>query len=602
MAKIEINKNIEENNQIFLKEYIYEEKFIYMYFKIENTDINKETFDKIIKIAFYDIDFENIEYSKKDIVKIVDKINENIHIYKIEDNNDSLKISFMLIFSDYNTFLVYYIGNINLVLIRESELYLDLNSNNEYLEGDKYYLSYTKHPYPLKENDDIIIFDDEDKDVRKNFSFKKYINIKINFINKNSIYKSSIFKNYYLILILLSFCILIAYIFFNSYYINNIMEIDNKLNNLISVEINEKNYKSIKNIVDEKIKNLEKLNRSYIYFTSSNRNKKEEILKYNYIRKKELEIIENIMIKEKDLKEKILKREFEKSIIEYQKIISIIDSFENEYKLIKNNFLKKIEELNKLKELKFEESSDIYNQYSILKKIIDTYKKSYFKIDYSNYEIKLSNLMDNINNIKDEINNKILEADLKRGANILESRKLYLDIKTNLEMLKEEEKLKEINEKIEYIDKEIEYSEFEIERNLEEALREAKDGRHSIALDYLKQAEVFANKISNFKRLKEINSKIRIIGKKINENKKDNISYEDKLKLEFEMKKSMKLNIEKGDEYLKKLEYKKAHNEYISAMDIMKKLKIKGEILEKTNKKIKFIENKKGKKWWELWK
>ncbi|CAM3082424.1 Tetratricopeptide repeat protein [Streptobacillus felis] len=254
----------------------------------------------------------------------------------------------------------------------------------------------------------------------------------------------------------------------------------------------------------------------------------------------------------------------------------------------------------------FLNNDDVIKSNDILENILKEYEKSFFNINIKDLEIYKERYKKNIDEIKLKLDNRYVNIEKLINDDIIKSLEeikflrdeyLKLGLKNEVEYLNRFEK--EVDEKINILEE-------KMKNNFSQHNSYYNNKEYTTAISYLEKSLYFANLLNNEEKKKEIEGKIRLIYKKKknieNENIKKNEKTLDKEKLEFEIKKSIKLSIEKGDDYLKNDEYEKAFIEYKRALELMGKVNYSKNIRKEVEKKLQYINKKKDKKWWELWK
>ncbi|WP_231101203.1 hypothetical protein, partial [Streptobacillus moniliformis] len=311
-------------------------------------------------------------------------------------------------------------------------------------------------------------------------------------------------------------------------------------------------------------------------------------------------------IKEK-IKKMIKNREFLKAKNEYINIRAKLEDVSPDLLLDIN---KDIDDLDKLimeqnNEL-FLIEEDIIKNTNILDNLIEKYKKSKFEIDIKDLEDKKNNNIKLLDDLKIKLDNRYLKIDDILEKNILEGLKEIIYLKNEYDKLK-------FSKEVEYLSKrELEISDkiLNLENEMNESYNKHKKyydiKEYTTAISFLEKALYYANLLHNNNKIKELEGRIRLIYKQKRklelENKKKIENPKEKLRLENEIRQSIKLSIEKGDELLKNDEYEKAFIEYKRVIELMDKVNYSKSIKKDIDKKMEYIKKKKSKKWWELWK
>ncbi|WP_314010727.1 hypothetical protein [Pseudostreptobacillus hongkongensis] len=613
--KVIDNKNIEDKNIVF--GYIENETYaMYVFLKKSSKIIDNEILEKLLQISF-EMYSEKLIYSKKELDSIIFDLNQYVQDYIEEKEKYNINISYLCVYTDYNSIYFNLVGDFKLSYIRDENMYIDDLTNEEYLGKNNILISSLKYPVLLKQLDKIVVIS-KNLDGKINiFNIDENIEREDNFLlatiliketkNESLYYKSN--KIYY-ILILIIFSVII-YIFLNSYIIsykyNKINELDKEFKELISNGNLSLSINKIKNELDM----LKNLDESYLYFSKKESLKKEKLMI-------EKERIYNLALKVKEYlktieltKKEIEKREFEKVLDTYLIIKNKLEEYDENFNYFKLNIQKEIENMKKLIEIKSNENElkktkeSYFEDLNILNEIIYEYTKVGYKIDVSdlvNFKIELENSIDEI---KRHIDDEIIQARILKSENISQSKRKYEDILIMLENVKDDIKREEINKELEELNTEIKYNEDELNRNFKQYEIEYDLKNYKISLDYLMSAKYNAEILKNFEKQKEINSRINYIRKILRKNETNKIDLKIKkdedIRIRNEKKKTVVSSIEQGDEYLKNNEYSKAYTEYIRALEIIEKEKF-DEYKKDLNKKILYVKNKINKKWWEIWK
>ncbi|CAM3453367.1 hypothetical protein [Pseudostreptobacillus hongkongensis] len=613
--KVIENKNIENKNIVF--GYIENETYaMYVFLKKSSKIIDNEILEKLLQISF-EMYSDKLIYSKKELDSIIFDLNQYVQDYIEEKEEYNINISYLCVYTDYNSIYFNLVGDFKLSYIRDENLYIEDLTNEEYLGKNNILISSLKYPVLLKQLDKIVVIS-KNLDGKINiFNIDENIEREDNFLlatiliketkNESLYYKSN--KIYY-ILMLIIFSVII-YIFLNSYIIsykyNKINELDKEFKELISNGNLSLSINKIKNELDM----LKNLDESYLYFSKKESLKKEKLMI-------EKESIYNLALKVKEYlktieltKKEIEKREFEKVLDTYLIIKNKLEEYDENFNYFKLNIQKEIENMKKLIEIKSNENKlkktkeSYFEDLNILNEIIYEYTKVGYKIDVSdliNFKIELENSIDEI---KRHIDDEIIQARILKSENISQSKRKYEDILIMLENVKDDIKREEINKELEELNTEIKYNEDELNRNFKQYEIEYDLKNYKISLDYLMSAKHNAEILKNFEKQKEINSRINYIRKIVRKNETNKmdlkIKKDEDIRIRNEKKKTVVSSIEQGDEYLKNNEYSKAYTEYIRALEIIEKEKF-DEYKKDLNKKILYVKNKINKKWWEIWK
>ena len=613
--KVIDNKNIEDKNIVF--GYIENETYaMYVFLKKSSKIIDNEILEKLLQISF-EMYSDKLIYSKKELDSIIFDLNQYVQDYIEEKEEYNINISYLCVYTDYNSIYFNLVGDFKLSYIRDENLYIEDLTNEEYLGKNNILISSLRYPVLLKKLDKIVVIS-KNLDGKINiFNIDENIERGDNFLlatiliketkNESLYYKSN--KIYY-ILMLIIFSVII-YIFLNSYIIsykyNKINELDKEFKELISNGNLSLSINKIKNELDM----LKNLDESYLYFSKKESLKKEKLMI-------EKERIYNLALKVKEYlktieltKKEIEKREFEKVLDTYLIIKNKLEEYDENFNYFKLNIQKEIENMKKLIEIKSNENKlkktkeSYFEDLNILNEIIYEYTKVGYKIDVSdlvNFKIELENSIDEI---KRHIDDEIIQARILKSENISQSKRKYEDILIMLENVKDDIKREEINKELEELNTEIKYNEDELNRNFKQHEIEYDLKNYKISLDYLMSAKYNAEILKNFEKQKEINSRINYIRKIVRKNETNKmdlkIKKDEDIRIRNEKKKTVVSSIEQGDEYLKNNEYSKAYTEYIRALEIIEKEKF-DEYKKDLNKKISYVKNKINKKWWEIWK
>ena len=613
--KVIDNKNIEDKNIVF--GYIENETYaMYVFLKKSSKIIDNEILEKLLQISF-EMYSDKLIYSKKELDSIIFDLNQYVQDYVEEKEKYNINISYLCVYTDYNSIYFNLVGDFKLSYIRDENLYIEDLTNEEYLGKNNILISSLKYPVLLKQLDKIVVIS-KNLDGKINiFNIDENIEREDNFLlatiliketkNESLYYKSN--KIYY-ILMLIIFSVII-YIFLNSYIIsykyNKINELDKEFKELISNGNLSLSINKIKNELDM----LKNLDESYLYFSKKESLKKEKLMM-------EKERIYNLALKVKEYlktieltKKEIEKRDFEKVLDTYLIIKNKLEEYDENFNYFKLNIQKEIENMKKLIEIKSNENKlkktkeSYFEDLNILNEIIYEYTKVGYKIDVSdliNFKMELENSIDEI---KRHIDDEIIQARILKSENISQSKRKYEDILIMLENVKDDIKREEINKELEELNTEIKYNEDELNRNFKQYEIEYDLKNYKISLDYLMSAKYNAEILKNFEKQKEINSRINYIRKIVRKNETNKmdlkIKKDEDIRIRNEKKKTVVSSIEQGDEYLKNNEYSKAYTEYTRALEIIEKEKF-DEYKKDLNKKILYVKNKNNKKWWEIWK
>ena len=613
--KVIDNKNIEDKNIVF--GYIENETYaMYVFLKKSSKIIDNEILEKLLQISF-EMYSDKLIYSKKELDSIIFDLNQYVQDYIEEKEEYNINISYLCVYTDYNSIYFNLVGDFKLSYIRDENLYIEDLTNEEYLGKNNILISSLRYPVLLKQLDKIVVIS-KNLDGKINiFNIDENIEREDNFLlatiliketkNESLYYKSN--KIYY-ILMLIIFSVII-YIFLNSYIIsykyNKINELDKEFKELISNGNLSLSINKIKNELDM----LKNLDESYLYFSKKESLKKEKLMI-------EKESIYNLALKVKEYlktieltKKEIEKREFEKVLDTYLIIKNKLEEYDENFNYFKSNIQKEIENMKKLIEIKSNENKlkktkeSYFEDLNILNEIIYEYTKVGYKIDVSdliNFKTEPENSIDEI---KRHIDDEIIQARILKSENISQSKRKYEDILIMLENVKDDIKREEINKELEELNTEIKYNEDELNRNFKQHEIEYDLKNYKISLDYLMSAKYNAEILKNFEKQKEINSRINYIRKIVRKNETNKmdlkIKKDEDIRIRNEKKKTVVSSIEQGDEYLKNNEYSKAYTEYIRALEIIEKEKF-DEYKKDLNKKISYVKNKINKKWWEIWK
>ena len=450
--------------------------------------------------------------------------------------------------------------------------------------------------------------DDMEIDLEKSYVLSSLKIVEI--LDRSLFIKKSKF-NFFKYLMIITLLIL-AYIFVIKLYISfQYTEID-KLDNKFRISMKDKKLSKAKEYLNEEIIILRNLDKKYIFM-----NKKDSINKLNKKTNKE-DILEKINLVEKYLenieKEKgnIKNRKFENSLKEYIKLDNILDIFPDYFISFKDEVVSNIEDINRLidnkkKEDEFEFLEDkLFSSIKNLKEIIEVYKTSSFNINISDLEDRLNGYIKDAEKYKLKLEEDLLNIKILQSENITLAEKKLIEVKSKLEALEDENKLKEINDMLLKVSEEIKYNKEELEKNFEYGISAYENKNYDNSIEYFKIALEVADKLNDFERIKEIKGRIKYINKKIIEKRNvENVVVRDPYKEENIKKqklKSIMLSIEKGDEYLKNNEFKNAYMEYKRVIEMSSDINLDKNIKYKTQKKIEYIKKKLNKKWWEVWK
>ncbi|WP_072592663.1 hypothetical protein [Streptobacillus ratti] len=545
-----------------------------------------ELFDNLIEELIYRF-IENSIFNAKYIKKLITEILCEFEDRKIVENIENSKIYLSCILTDYCNVIYVYMKDCFFNIKRSDEIFF----KNQIIEKENI-IGYTEL-FPLKENDLIEIY----------IKDKKIIEFKILKTNQISKFTNN---NFFIKLIILFFIFLIFsyFILSNIYIENNFKYIENMFER---INVNNFNYSSNEKILTEIENKLRLMDSKYIYYTNKNTVKKEKFRNKINDEKKKNNIFKNIFDIKDKTKKMIKNREFLKAKNEYVNIKNKLETISSDLLIDVN---KDIEDLDKLiieqnNEL-FLIEEDIVKNMSILDSLIDKYKKSKFEIDIKDLEDRKNNNLKILDDLKIKLDSRYLKIDDILDENISEGLKEIIYLK------KEYGKLN-FNKEVEYLSKkEIEISDKIL--NLENEMNELYNNHkkyydlkeYMTSISFLEKSLYYANLLHNHNKVKELEGRIRLIYKQKKklemENKKKIQSPEDKLRIENEIKHTIKLSIEKGDELLKNDEYEKAFIEYRRAIELMEKVSYSKNRKEDINKKIEYIKKKMGKKWWELWK
>ncbi|WP_156300470.1 ligand-binding sensor domain-containing protein [Streptobacillus canis] len=529
---------------------------------------------------------ENPNYSAKYIKKLIKETLRDFDDLKIEKDKENTSIYLSVLLTDYSNLIYVYMKDYNLKIIRSDEIFF----KNEIITNEDVFAS--TEIFPLKENDEINVL------INDIILTKVLIN-KIN--TKTKFKTNNIFLQY---LFIFSILFIISYFILISMFVNKIYE--NIENEIKMININKDfNYENNNKIFINIEILLKRLDKKYLFLTRNNITKKEQYINKINIAKKNNEILKKVF-EIKELSKILIKnREFLNAKNEYIKIKSKIEEVDNE---LLEYIEKDIREIDRLVIIQNDElfltDDDLIKNIKIVDKLIGEYEKSYFDInilDLNEIKSKNQNRINEIKKVLDERNSKLDELIkndiLNAKVELEELIEGYSKLSLNLERESLEKRKIEIDEKIEYLKSEM--------NELFEKHKKYYDNKEYItSVSYLEKSLYFANLLNNQNKIKEIEGRIRLIykQKKKDDDENKKIKPVNKEKLEFEIRKSIKLSIEKGDDYLKNNDFEKAYIEYKRALDSMPKVNYSKTTQNEVNKKIEYIKRKMGKKWWELWK
>ncbi|WP_064616443.1 hypothetical protein [Streptobacillus moniliformis] len=545
-----------------------------------------ELFDSLIEELIFRFT-ENSIFSAKYIKKLITEILSEFDDRIVVENTENSKIYLSCMLTDYCNVIYVYMKDYFFNIKRSNEIFF----KNQIIEN-KDLIGYTEL-FPLKENDLIEIYIKDKKIVE--FEILKTNQIS-KFINNNFFIK--------FLLLSLIVCIFGYFILSNVYINSNFKNIENMFDR---INKNKYNYPSNENILIKIEDKLRLMDNKYIYYSNKNVAKKEKLRNKISEEKKKNDIFKNIFeIKEK-IKKMIKNREFLKAKNEYINIRAKLEDVSPDLLLDIN---KDIDDLDKLimeqnNEL-FLIEEDIIKNTNILDNLIEKYKKSKFEIDIKDLEDKKNNNIKLLDDLKIKLDNRYLKIDDILEKNILEGLKEIIYLKNEYDKLK-------FSKEVEYLSKrELEISDkiLNLENEMNESYNKHKKyydiKEYTTAISFLEKALYYANLLHNNNKIKELEGRIRLIYKQKRklelENKKKIENPKEKLRLENEIRQSIKLSIEKGDELLKNDEYEKAFIEYKRAIELMDKVNYSKSIKKDIDKKMEYIKKKKSKKWWELWK
>ncbi|WP_064612436.1 hypothetical protein [Streptobacillus moniliformis] len=545
-----------------------------------------ELFDSSIEELIFRFT-ENSIFSAKYIKKLITEILSEFDDRIVVENTENSKIYLSCMLTDYCNVIYVYMKDYFFNIKRSNEIFF----KNQIIEN-KDLIGYTEL-FPLKENDLIEIYIKDKKIVE--FEILKTNQIS-KFINNNFFIK--------FLLLSLIVCIFGYFILSNVYINSNFKNIENMFDR---INKNKYNYPSNENILIKIEDKLRLMDTKYIYYSNKNVAKKEKLRNKISEEKKKNDIFKNVFeIKEK-IKKMIKNREFLKAKNEYINIRAKLEDVSPDLLLDIN---KDIDDLDKLimeqnNEL-FLIEEDIIKNTNILDNLIEKYKKSKFEIDIKDLEDKKNNNIKLLDDLKIKLDNRYLKIDDILEKNILEGLKEIIYLKNEYDKLK-------FSKEVEYLSKrELEISDkiLNLENEMNELYNKHKKyydiKEYTTAISFLEKALYYANLLHNNNKIKELEGRIRLIYKQKRkfelENKKKIENPKEKLRLENEIRQSIKLSIEKGDELLKNDEYEKAFIEYKRAIELMDKVNYSKSIKKDIDKKMEYIKKKKSKKWWELWK
>ncbi len=621
MKNIEFKiKNIDKKdgfNSLF--GYIENEDYaIYSYIQKEKLSEDDTLLETVINISIEEFQ-NNPEYSIKNIKNIIYNLNEKI----IEVNIDNIDFSMLYIVTDYNSLVYMSCGSLSFNLIRNDNVYMTNVVDTNFIGINKsFYVNTNKENILINKNDIFMIYsknlseviniyedlDDMEIDLEKSYVLSSLKIVEI--LDRSLFIKKSKF-NFFKYLMIITLLIL-AYIFVIKLYISfQYTEID-KLDNKFRISMKDKKLSKAKEYLNEEIIILRNLDKKYIFM-----NKKDSINKLNKKTNKE-DILDKINLVEKYLenieKEKgnIKNRKFENSLKEYIKLDNILDIFPDYFISFKDEVVSNIEDINRLidnkkKEDEFEFLEDkLFSSIKNLKEIIEVYKTSSFNINISDLEDRLNGYIKDAEKYKLKLEEDLLNIKILQSENITLAEKKLIEVKSKLEALEDENKLKEINDMLLKVSEEIKYNKEELEKNFEYGISAYENKNYDNSIEYFKIALEVADKLNDFERIKEIKGRIKYINKKIIEKRNvENVVVRDPYKEENIKKqklKSIMLSIEKGDEYLKNNEFKNVYMEYKRVIEMSSDINLDKNIKYKTQKKIEYIKKKLNKKWWEVWK
>ncbi len=545
-----------------------------------------ELFDNLMEELIYRFT-ENTVFNSKYIKKLITEILFEFEDRVIVENIENTKIYLSCILTDYCNVIYVYMKDYYFNIIRDDEIFF----KNQIIEkGD--IIGYTEL-FPLIENDLIEI----------RIGNKKIVEFKILKINKISKFTNNNFFIKFTILFLIFF-VFIYFILSNIYLNNSFNHIEN-----IFTKVNNNNFDYLSN--EKKLIEIENrlilIDKKYIYYTGKNIEKREKLKNKLSLEKNKNNIFKNIFEIKNITKKMIKNREFLKAKNEYVNIKNKIEDISPKL-LIDIN--KDIAELDKLiieqnNEL-FLVGEDIIKNTDILNNLIEVYKKSKFEIDINDLEDRKNNNFKILDNLKIKLDKRYLKIDDLLDQNISEGLKEIIYLKQEYSKL-------EFNKEVEYLSKkEIEISNkiLNLESKMNELYNRHKEyyeiKEYTTSISFLEKSLYYANLLHNDNKIKELEGRIRLIYKQKKKIEMENIKkvedIKDKLKLENDMKYTIKLSIEKGDKSLKNDEYEKAFIEYKKAIELMDKVNYSKKIKLDIEKKVEYIKKKKGKKWWELWK
>ncbi|WP_067320151.1 ligand-binding sensor domain-containing protein [Streptobacillus felis] len=548
---------------------------------------NDDILDNIIEEYIYRFS-ENEKFTGEYLKKILLKMLDEYEDRKVENDIENSKIFLSCILTDYSNVVYVYMKNYIFNIIRLEEVYY----KNEIIDRDDF-VGITEI-FPLKDNDIINIF----------LYDENILSIKVNKVNQLTKFTvNSSIKFYFFISLLL---LLISYFIFCNIYLNKKIE---ELEYIVkSINFNtDFDYKNNSIKIENASIKIKKIENKFLYYTTNKIKKREKIINEIIEFKNKNELLKELFNKRNDAKKHIYDREFIKSKEIYSNIQNNINFLSNDWENLIN---KEIDELNRLLIIQnnelFLNNDDVIKSNDILENILKEYEKSFFNINIKDLEIYKERYKKNIDEIKLKLDNRYVNIEKLINDDIIKSLEeikflrdeyLKLGLKNEVEYLNRFEK--EVDEKINILEE-------KMKNNFSQHNSYYNNKEYTTAISYLEKSLYFANLLNNEEKKKEIEGKIRLIYKKKknieNENIKKNEKTLDKEKLEFEIKKSIKLSIEKGDDYLKNDEYEKAFIEYKRALELMGKVNYSKNIRKEVEKKLQYINKKKDKKWWELWK
>ena len=141
--KVIDNKNIEDKNIVF--GYIENETYaMYVFLKKSSKIIDNEILEKLLQISF-EMYSDKLIYSKKELDSIIFDLNQYVQDYVEEKEKYNINISYLCVYTDYNSIYFNLVGDFKLSYIRDENLYIEDLTNEEYLGKNNILISSLKY-------------------------------------------------------------------------------------------------------------------------------------------------------------------------------------------------------------------------------------------------------------------------------------------------------------------------------------------------------------------------------------------------------------------------------------------------------------------------